>query len=62
MPLLSGKSKKVIQRNIAELMHKFNETGTIGNSRPKNKKEAIKQAVAIAYSKARESTKKGRKS
>lgn len=45
MPLYSGKSKEIISRNIAEL---------IRSGRPKN------QAVAIAYSKSRESKKKQR--
>ena len=43
MPLFKGSSKKVISRNIAELMH---------SGRPQ------KQAIAIAMSKAGKSRKK----
>ncbi len=53
MPLKKGKSKKVISSNIAELLHNYKEDGTIGTSHPKSMKQAQKQAVAIAYSKAK---------
>ena len=46
MPLYKGKSKKIIGRNISELIH---------SGRPKN------QAVAIAMSKAGMSRKKKKK-
>lgn len=52
MPLKSGKSPKVIQANIQELMDKYHQDGMIGTSKPASKKKAIKQSVAIAYSKA----------
>lgn len=48
MPLLSGKSKKTISKNIEELMHS-------------NPKRNQKQAVAIAFSKAGLSRKKKKK-
>jgi hypothetical protein len=51
MPLKSG--KKNMQSNIGELVNKYEKTGKIGTSKPKSKKKAIKQAVAIAYDKAR---------
>jgi ABC-type sulfate/molybdate transport systems ATPase subunit len=54
MPLKKGKSKKVISSNIEELLHNYKEDGTIGTSHPKSMKQAQKQAVAIAYSKAKE--------
>lgn len=60
MPLKSGKSKNTIAENIAELMHGYKETGSIGTSRPKNTVKAQKQAAAIAYSKAREKKPKKR--
>ncbi len=53
MPLKSGKSKKTVKSNIGELVHKYESTGKIGTSKPKSKKRAIKQAVAISYDKAR---------
>ena len=54
MPLKKGKSKKVISANIHELLHNYKKTGTIGTSHPKSMKKAQKQAVAIAYDKAKE--------
>ena len=51
MPLKYG--KKNIQSNINELVHKYETTGKIGTSKPKSKKKAIKQAVAISYDKSR---------
>ena len=46
MPLLKGDSKEIISQNIAELRR---------SGRPE------KQAIAIAYSEARRSGKKGKK-
>jgi len=48
LPLRKGSSREVISRNIKELVDKWKKTGKIGNSKPKSKKAAIKQAVAIA--------------
>jgi flavin-binding protein dodecin len=53
MPLKKGKSKKVINSNIEELLHNYKKDGIIGTSHPKSMKKAQKQAVAIAYSKAK---------
>ena len=53
MPLKKGNSKKVISSNVKELLHDFKQTGTIVTSHPKSMKKAQKQAVAIAYSKAK---------
>lgn len=58
MPLKKGKSKKTISSNVKELVHTFEKKGKIGTSTPKSKKAAVKQAVAIAYSKAGKSRKK----
>lgn len=55
MPLKKGKSKETISKNIKGEMKKYEKTGKIGTSKPKSKKKAQKQAVAIALSKARES-------
>jgi hypothetical protein len=52
MPLKKGKSKKVINSNIEELLHSYKGDGIIGTSHPKSMKLAQKKAVAIAYSKA----------
>ncbi len=52
MPLKRGSSKKTISRNINELIGAYERKGRIGNSKPKSKKAAIKQATAIAYAKA----------
>jgi ABC-type sulfate/molybdate transport systems ATPase subunit len=53
MPLKKGKSMKVINSNIEELLHNYKEDGMIGTSHPKSMKKAQKQAVAIAYSLAK---------
>jgi hypothetical protein len=55
MPLKAGKSKKTISSNIREIIRSYKRTGRIGTSRPKSLTEAMRQASAIAYSKARES-------
>lgn len=61
MPLKSGRSDKVIQENIRELVSAYEETGKIGNTRPRSKKDAIRIATAIAYDKAGRSRDKGKK-
>ena len=52
MPLKKGRSRKVISQNIKEIVHSWEKTGKIGTSRPKTKKQAVKQAVAITLNKA----------
>tara|TARA_R110000744_G_scaffold334863_2_gene440215 strand:- start:890 stop:1132 length:243 start_codon:yes stop_codon:yes gene_type:complete len=52
MPLKKGRSKKVISRNVSEIMSSFGNTGKIGSSKPKTQKKAQKQAAAIALTKA----------
>ena len=52
MPLLKGKSKKTVSKNISELHGGKTYAKTEAKS---GKKAANKQAVAIALSKARES-------
>ena len=56
MPLRKGSSPRTISRNISELVGAYNKKGRIGTSRPKNKPQAVKQAAAIAYTKAGKST------
>jgi hypothetical protein len=49
MPLKKGKSSKVVNSNIKELVDEYTKgDGKIGNIKPKNKKHAQKIAVAIA--------------
>lgn len=52
MPLDRGSSQKTISSNISEIMGSYKKKGSIGTSKPKSKKKAQKQAVAIALSKA----------
>lgn len=52
MPLKKGSSQKTISGNIGELVRTFKKSGKIGTSKPKSKDAAVKQAAAIAYSKA----------
>lgn len=53
--MLSGSSKKVFNSNVGEMMHAYAEKGSIGNSHPKTREKALKQALAIAFEKKRES-------
>jgi hypothetical protein len=53
MSLKAGKSQAVISANIRELLRSYKETGMIGNVKPKNIKEAVKIASAIAFTKSR---------
>lgn len=57
MPLKKGSSQKTISGNISEMMGAFKKSGSIGTSKPKSKKAANKQAVAIALSTAGKSKK-----
>jgi len=52
MPLKTGSSKSVVSRNIKTLVDDWKRDGSIGTSHPPTKARAIKQAVAIALSKA----------
>ena len=52
MPLKSGKSQDTVKRNIKTLVHEYESSGSIAKSRPKSKKKAVKQAVAISLKKA----------
>jgi hypothetical protein len=57
MPLKKGSGKDTVSSNIKTLVHDYERKGSIGNSKPASKKKAVKQAVAIALDKARESGK-----
>ena len=52
MPLKPGRSRKVVSENIGEMVRKYKKSGSIGTSKPASKGNAVKQAVAIALSKA----------
>jgi len=52
MPLLKGKSKKVISSNIGELVSSFKRTGKIGSATPETMAKARKQAIAAAFASA----------
>lgn len=52
MPLKRGSSQQTISANVKKLVHEYDDDGTIGTSHPKSRKKAVKQAVAIALSKA----------
>lgn len=55
MPLKKGSSRKTVSSNIKTLVHDYERSGAIGTSKPASRKKAVKQAVAIALDKARES-------
>lgn len=52
MPLLPEKKNQ--SRNISEMIASYGKTHKIGTSHPKDKKAAIRQAIAISYKKAGE--------
>jgi hypothetical protein len=57
MPLKQGSSHETISHNIAEMVEEYKGEGHIGTSHPASKKAAVKQAAAIAYTKAGRSRK-----
>jgi len=57
MPLQKGRSRKTVGSNIRTMVHEYEGSGTIGASHPASKKKAVKQAVAIALTKAGKSRK-----
>ena len=57
MPLKKGASQSIVGSNIKMLVDEWKKDGSIGTSHPPTKKKAIKQAVAIALSKAGKSRK-----
>jgi len=52
MPLKKGHSQKTVSHNVEEMVHSWENSGKIGASHPRNKKKAVKQAVAISLKKA----------
>jgi len=57
MPLKKGASRSAVSSNIKTLVDDWKKDGSIGTSHPSTKKKAIKQAVAIALTKAAKSRK-----
>ena len=57
MPLKNGSSDKTVSANIATMVDEYMDAGHIGNSHPETKQMAVKQAVAIALTKAGKSRK-----
>jgi hypothetical protein len=51
--LKKGGSRAVVSENIKEIVGDWEKDGTIGNSHPETKQQAVKQAVAIALGQAR---------
>jgi hypothetical protein len=51
--LKKGGSRETVSHNIQELVRDWEKDGTIGTSRPRGKKQAVKQAVAISLGEAR---------
>ena len=50
MPLTPGSP---VGQSMSELLGSYKVKGTLGTSRPKSKKAAIKQALAISYANKR---------
>ena len=57
MPLTKGKSKRVVSKNIGELMNAYKSKGKIGTSTPESDRAARAQAIAISMKKAGKSKK-----
>lgn len=53
MPLKKGKSKKVLQENIRELMHSYKRGGRF--ARGKSPRKARQMAIAAAFAMRRKS-------
>jgi hypothetical protein len=51
----------IVSTTIRTLMHDYDRTGKVGNSSPKNRGAALKQAIAIAYSKTNQAYKRSGK-
>jgi len=52
MPLRKGGSRRTVRHNVEEMVDSWKKKEKIGNSRPRSKKKAVKQAVAISLKKA----------
>lgn len=57
MPLKKGSSEAVVRSNIGTPVDDWKKNGSIGTSHPPTKEKAVKQAVAIALTKAGKSRK-----
>ena len=61
MPLKKGSSEAVVSGNIGTLVDDWKKNGSIGTSHPPTKEKAVKQAVAIALTKAGKNRKTAQK-
>jgi len=46
---LGKKGHQFIKRVIRREVHKYDETGFVGDSRPRSRKAAVKEAVEVAF-------------
>ena len=58
MPLKKGSSQSVVSSNIKTMVDDWEKDGMIGTSHPRSKQKAVKQAVAIALTKAGKTAKR----
>jgi hypothetical protein len=58
MPLKRGSSRTTVSSNIKMLVDEWKKDGSMGTSHPPTKVVAVKQAVAIALTKAGKSRKR----
>lgn len=52
MPLKKGSSQSIVSSNIKTLVDDWKKDGSIGTSHPPTMEKAVRQAVAIALTKA----------
>jgi hypothetical protein len=50
--MATSKAREKVSQDVKKIVHNWEKDGEIGNSHPKSKKKAVKQAVAISLKKA----------